>query len=227
MYFNDYFSLTFPFLGALAGIMFAKFFPPIKNIGLKLILSFSGAFLLGITVFEMLPEIFLEGKKQISLFVMGGILFQIVLEFFSKGAEHGHYHEGVSNLFPFGLWISLCLHALIEGMPLSNQMALTYGIIIHKIPIGIIMYLMVEKTNTSVQLKWTLLLLFCAMTPLGKLLMNQTPYLTNYSFEIKAWVVGMILHISTTILFESSENHKFNFRKLSVILIAILLAYSL
>ena len=227
MSFNDYFGLTLPFLGAMGGILLARFFPLKKNIGLKLILSFSGAFLLGITVFELLPEIFSHEKKQIPVLVMGGILFQILLEFFSKGAEHGHYHPVGSNLFPLGLWISLCLHALIEGMPLSSQAALTYGIVIHKIPIGIILYMMLDKTKISVKLKWGALLLFCLMTPLGNLLMGYTPYLAQFRLEITAWVVGMILHISTTILFESTENHRFNIGKLSMILVALVLAYFL
>ena len=70
MSFNDYLSLSLPFLGALTGIMFAKIFSLNKTIGLKLILSFSGAFLLGITVFELLPEIFSQGDKQLSVFLM-------------------------------------------------------------------------------------------------------------------------------------------------------------
>ena len=221
----DYWLLSLPFIGAMAGVMFARFFPFIKTLGLKLILSFSGAFLLGITVFELFPKIFSEGDKQLSVYVMGGILFQIVLEYFSKGAEHGHYHPSASNIFPLTLWISLSLHALVEGIPLSNQIEMTYGIIIHKIPIGIILYLMMENTKISVKIKWSALLLFSLMTPIGNLLMTHTPSLIKNQFEITAWVVGMILHISTTILFESSENHSFNLRKLSVILLAILLAY--
>ncbi len=225
MSFNDYLSLSLPFLGALTGIMLAKIFSLNKTIGLKLILSFSGAFLLGITVFELLPEIFSQGDKQLSVFLMGGILFQIILEFFSKGAEHGHYHQDDSLIFPVGLWISLSLHAVIEGMPLSSQEGLAYGILIHKIPIGMILYFIMDKTNISVKLKWTALILFCLMTPLGSLIMTYIPFLENYRVEITAWVVGMILHISTTILFESAENHKFNLRKLTVILAAIILSF--
>ena len=214
-----------PFLGAIVGITFARFLSLRKTIGLKLILSFSGAFLLGITIFKLLPNIFSDGNKHLSVFVMGGILFQILLEYFSKGAEHGHYYRDTSEVFPMTLWISLCLHALIEGMPLSDQIELTYGIIIHKIPIGIILYLIMEKTKISVKVKWFGLILFALMTPLGSLLMTQTPSFFKYRLEITAWVMGMILHISTTILFESSENHRFNLKKLSIILAAILLAY--
>ena len=224
---NDFLVLMLPFLGAILGITFARFLSLGETIGLKLILSFSGAFLLGITIFKLLPDIFSDGNKHLSVFIMGGILFQILLEYFSKGAEHGHYHLPASEVFPMTLWISLCIHALIEGMPLTDKAELTYGIFIHKVPIGIILYLLMEKTKISIKVKWFGLILFALMTPLGSLLMTQTPSFFKYRPEITAWVMGMILHISTTILFESSENHKFSFKKLIVILMAILIAYAL
>ena len=222
---NEYWLLILPFLGAMAGIMLPQFFPLKKTLGLKIILSFSGAFLLGITVFELFPEIFSTGSKQLSIYVMGGILFQIVLEYFSKGAEHGHYHSSGSNFFPLTLWLSLSIHALVEGMPLSNQMELTYGIVIHKIPIGMILSIIMGKINISSKIMWSALILFSLMTPIGNLIMTYTPYLIDHQLEIIAWVMGMILHISTTILFESNENHRFNLNKLITILVAILLAY--
>ena len=76
--------------------------PQKKNI--KLLLAFSGAFLLSLTVLHLLPGIiqrrtqttFTKEKKTHDftswVFIMIGILFQILLEFFSKGAEHGHVH---------------------------------------------------------------------------------------------------------------------------------------
>ena len=97
---KDVWILSLPFLGAMLGILLGQFLTFKKTIGIKLILSFSGAFLLGITVFKLLPNIFSHGNKQLSVFVMGGILFQIILEYFSKGAEHGHYHSNTSEVFP-------------------------------------------------------------------------------------------------------------------------------
>ena len=44
---------------------------------------------------------------------------------------------------------------------------------------------------------------------------------------ILAVVVGIFLHISTTIIFETSENHKFNIFKLVSILIGCALAFGL
>jgi uncharacterized membrane protein YdcZ (DUF606 family) len=39
-----------------------------------------------------------------------------------------------------------------------------------------------------------------------------------------AIVVGMFLHISTTIIFEASENHRFNLAKLASIFVGVTLA---
>ena len=36
-----------------------------------------------------------------------------------------------------------------------------------------------------------------------------------------AIVVGMFLHISTTIIFETNENHRFNLAKLTAILLGV------
>ena len=65
---------------------------PSQRKNLKLLLAFSGAFLLSITVFNFLPEVYNNSNKPVGLFIMIGILLQVILEFFSKGAEHGHVH---------------------------------------------------------------------------------------------------------------------------------------
>ena len=44
-----------------------------------------------------------------------------------------------------------------------------------------------------------------------------------YSSEITAVIIGVFLHISTIILFESSENHNFNLHKFLAIIAGILL----
>jgi hypothetical protein len=40
-----------------------------------------------------------------------------------------------------------------------------------------------------------------------------------------AIVIGILFHISSTIIFESNEGHKFNLAKISVIILGIVLAY--
>lgn len=216
---------TLPLLGAFLGIFVATILKPKTSAGLKLILAFSGAFLLSISVFELLPEIFSNDKKFIPILIMGGIVLQIVLEFFSKGAEHGHFHANDVKKFPAWLWASLCIHAFIEGLPLSQESDLTWGIFIHKIPIGMILVFLVDQTQVSKSKKWGALVLFAIMTPLGNAFMNLNPVLESYRTEITALVVGVLLHISTTILYESTENHSFNLRKFSAIMIAVIIAY--
>lgn len=216
---------TLPILGAFLGIFIATVFRPKTPAALKLILAFSGAFILSITVFELLPEIFSNNKKIIPLWIMGGIVLQIILEFFSKGAEHGHFYANDAMKFPIWLWTSLCIHAFIEGLPLSEENDLSWGIFIHKVPIGMILVFLVDQTQISKSLKWIAFILFAIMTPLGNTFMKLIPELECYRAEITALVVGILLHISTTILFESTQNHSFNLRKFGAIMIAIVIAY--
>ena len=71
---------------------------------------------------------------------MMGILLQIILEFFSKGAEHGHVHiDSKSSVFPWLLFVSLSIHSILEGIPMHIHDNLIYGIIIHKLPVAIIL----------------------------------------------------------------------------------------
>ena len=55
---------------------------------LSIYLAFSGAFLLALTIFELLPNVYETPNKLIGVYIIAGILLQIILEFFSKGAEH-------------------------------------------------------------------------------------------------------------------------------------------
>ncbi len=63
------------------------------------------------------------------------------------------------------------------------------------------------------------------MSPLGIFLGDKIEILNNYMPEITAVVVGIFFHISTVILFESTENHKFNIKKFGVIVLGFLISY--
>ena len=92
-----------------------------KNV-LKLFLAFSGAFLFSITILDILPSLY-QSSSGVSkgLYILAGFFFQIVLEYFTKGIEHGHLHHINSrNRMPIAIILGLCLHSFIEGMPLSN-----------------------------------------------------------------------------------------------------------
>ena len=62
------------------------------------------------------------------------------------------------------------------------------------------------------------------MTPLGVYSGHLFTELANYANEIMAIVIGIFLHISTTILFESTDGHKFSFQKILTIIVGALLA---
>ena len=116
-------SFLAPMLSVVFGVTIVLLYSKSKPLNLKLFLAFSGAFLLSTTIFELLPEVYanLETKK-IGLFIMGGILLQILLEFYSKGAEHGHLHQhDAKTVFPWFLFISLGIHAFFEGFPLKDH----------------------------------------------------------------------------------------------------------
>lgn len=218
-----------PVLAVAFGFGFVVLFNPTNQKNLRLLLAFSGAFLLSITVFELIPSIY-DGSnaRLVGLFIMLGILLQIFLEFFSKGAEHGHVHvHHNENIFPWVLFISLSVHAILEGFPLNNNDNLLYGIIIHKIPIAVILTSFFFASSLSNAKTIIFLILFALMTPLGSFISEETTFFVTYEAEITALVVGILLHISTTILFESDKGHKFNMTKLLVIIIAIAAAYFL
>ncbi|MBC3847095.1 ZIP family metal transporter [Winogradskyella echinorum] len=217
----------FPVYAIIIGVIIAFLTKKQKSIGTKLLLSFSGAFLLALTLFDLLPEVYHHiDAKQTGLFIMCGILLQIILEFFSKGAEHGHVHiHKDDTAFPWLLFVSLCLHSFLEGFPIHQHNDMVYGVLIHKIPIAaLITTFLLQSSYTKVQIV-SFLVLFAAMTPLGTYISNNTAIATEYINIVNAIVIGIFLHISTTILFETGEGHKFNLSKLVAICLGVLIAY--
>ncbi len=213
-------------LSVLIGSSLVFFLKPSNKI-VRLLLAFSGAYLLSVTILHLLPEVYTAGNdyKKIGIFILVGIILQSVLESFSKGAEHGHIHihtEG--NKFPTLLFVSLCIHAFSEGLPIHNgNENLIWAIVVHKIPIAIVLTTFLLHAKYSNKTVFTFLTFFALMSPLGVLLSNKIPFFTEYQSEITALIIGVFLHISTIILFESSENHKFNFQKFTAILLGVLL----
>ena len=80
------------FLAALLGGLAVFLFKKENTKNLKLVLSFSGAYLFAITILHLMPDVYESGNKYTGLFVLLGFSFQIILEQFSEGIEHGHIH---------------------------------------------------------------------------------------------------------------------------------------
>ncbi|PWS26641.1 zinc/iron permease [Pedobacter yonginense] len=197
---------------------------------LKLILSFSGAYLFAITVLHLIPDAYSgTDSREIGIFILIGFLLQIFLEQFSEGVEHGHIHKHHDGqVFPYGIMISLCLHAFLEGMPLAKDQhnELIFGIALHHIPAAFALASILMQNHFKKGSIFMYLLLFAVMAPLGFYvsigLSNGTiGGVDAYFNKIMGIVIGIFLHISTTILFESSADHKINTRKMVAVLLGI------
>lgn len=216
------------FLAVALGYVLAKFLYKKKIQDFSLLLAFSGSFLLAVTLFELLPEVYENSQKRWGLFIAIGIILQICLEFFSKGAEHGHVHlDKKTTVFPWLLFISLSIHAFLEGFPVHEGHNIFLGVLLHKIPIAMILTVFFIKAKTNNTTVLLFLGLFALMTPLGALVSEISKDVMPYKNEINALIIGIFLHVSTTILFESSKNHTFNLAKLTTIIVAMVLAYFL
>ena len=130
-----------PFLGSLAAIFSNKY----DEKKLKLLLSFAGAYLFSITIISLMPEVYSNANKYTGVFILGGFWFQILLEKYSKGIEHGHFHLHdvvKKHVIPFGIIASMCLHTFLEGIPLgaffqsnaSISYSMLVGIALHEFP---------------------------------------------------------------------------------------------
>jgi zinc transporter ZupT len=209
---------------------------------IKLALAFSGGFLLAIIFQHLIPDLYHDEHHAIGIYVLSGFLIQLVLEYFSGGIEHGHVHVHKGQPLPWVLFISLSLHSIIEGIPLGNGIAgievhehqhthdsLFLGIIFHQVPVAIALMTLLLNTSLKIWQSWLVMLAFAIMTPLGVGLglFVSTENLGIDTHVVLAVVVGMFLHISTTIIFETSENHKFNLLKLVSILVGAGLAMGL
>ncbi|RZL15229.1 MAG: zinc/iron permease [Pedobacter sp.] len=199
---------------------------------LKLILSFSGAYLFGITVLELIPEVYHgpEGS-EIGLYIILGFLLQIFLEQFSEGVEHGHIHRhNETKIFPFGIMFSLCLHGFIEGMPLAKEQnnELIFGISLHHIPAAFALASILMQNQFRKASIVFYISIFAIMAPLGFFisysLNNVESGMDAYFNKMMGVVIGIFLHISTTILFESNADHKIDVRKMVAVLTGIAIA---
>lgn len=223
----EFWKLAVLFLSAFVGGLGVFLFKSDNRQRLKLLLSFSGAYLFAITILHLIPEVYETGRERVGLFVLGGFLFQILLEQFSEGIEHGHVHKHTHEhyAFPYGIMISLCLHAFLEGMPLAegHQNELVFGISLHHIPAAFALGSALSQNHLKHNSIIILLLVFAAMSPLGYIFSNalstgSIANLTNYFDNIMGIVIGIFLHISTTILFESSVDHHYNMKKMIAVL---------
>ena len=213
-----------PFLAVALSVLFVLIGKSTLLKQLPLLLAFSGAFLLATTITVIFPKVFIHGNGHISYWVLAGIVVQIALENLTKGAEHGHIHTNDNSNLPWALVIGLSLHAFIEGFPIAQHQELLWAVAIHKLPIAMLLVVALWHSKSSLRRKFLTLIVFGLMTPLGSFCNETIQSLQPYTLYITALVAGVMLHISTTILFESAENHKLKLSKVLVIIFGLGLA---
>jgi len=207
-----------------------------KSTYLKLLLSFSGGYLLTIIFTHILPESYHDYGNDVGFYILVGFLVQVILEYFSQGAEHGHMHtHGIGKSFPIIIFLSLSLHAFVEAIPIITPLVehthqhhqsngLFWGIFLHKVPVAVALMTIFKASQQPNLKSWIYLLIFGLMAPAGLLF---GVYLTQTLHFETGWImaiaIGMFLHISTTIIFESSEGHKINALKLFAIILGFVL----
>ena len=232
-----YVVLIFTVLGS--GLLIFLFKPDNQRV-LKFLLAFSGAFLIGITFLKLIPEVFSKPAAFSGVFVLLGFLLQLMLELITEGAEHGHKHahaEG-EKASPFLLLLGLSIHSFLEGMPIVQgfdmklQHTLVLGIVIHNIPISLTLMSLFLHYGCSKTRAFIYLLVFSLMTPLGSVFSNLldaslVTSMDTYFNYILAVVIGIFLHVSTSILFETEENHRYNLQKFITVIIGLGVAFGI
>lgn len=243
------------FFIAIAAGSLAYFIPNWERRYFKLVLVFAGSYLFAITVLHILPELFVgtDNATNMGLYILLGFLLQQILELFSSGVEHGHIHDGGHHHHGlqsgvFTLMFGLFLHAFLEGTLLSQDGILSdhlhgheghshshgsnnllFGILLHKGPEA---FALVAVLAGSLKKRWVfvLLVIFALASPLGMLLSSllyEQDLIGGGALRvIYGMVAGGFLHISTTIFFESSPDHRFQLNKVLISIFAFALAIS-
>ena len=211
---------------------------------LKPLLAFSGAYLFTLTVTHLLPEAWqlLPGQPaQVGYWVLAGFFGQLVLEVFSQGVEHGHVHvepvHGISRA-PYSLLAALVLHSFLEGCILvrnpaagavsQNFYAIVVGVALHHVPAAFALGTLLRLRLGSFSRVWPWLVVFALASPAGILMSNYVMLAEllrgGFYAALLGLVAGNFLHVSTTILFETSPEHRLNWPKLAATLAGLLLA---
>lgn len=223
------------FLSVAVGALAVRFVPAENRLRIRLLNAFGGAYVFTVTILHLLPHATEHAGHSIGYFILAGFFLQVILEYFSRGIEHGHahHHDGHGTV-PVGIIAGLCVHAFLEGMPLggvgwglptehSSRMLLA-SIAMHNVPVSLVLVSMLLHNGLARGKVLGVAALFAAMSPAGAMLGEFIPRLLDMREQLTAVVIGIFLHLSTTILFETSEAHRFNRQKIVAIVLGTAVA---
>tara|TARA_B100001564_G_scaffold121539_1_gene101427 strand:- start:380 stop:1111 length:732 start_codon:yes stop_codon:yes gene_type:complete len=192
-----------------------------------IIISFSVAIVLTLLCTHIIPELFSGNTHKAGYFLLGGFILQILLELLSKGIEHGHIHlhGEISNKQLLIIFIGLSIHSFIEGIPIKtfdelhshthslNKVSFSWvylsAILIHKLPIAAVLMIFLKSINSSLSKKIIFLLIFAISCPAGGYFgeyLIKFEFFSDWSNNFLAISCGMLLHITTLLIFEDHHS---------------------
>lgn len=194
---------------------------------MKYVLAFSGAYLLGTVFIHLLPDLFEHGHETLyGYFILIGFLLQVAIELFTHGIEHGHVHNTHRNGL-IAACIGLGVHAFTEGLPVEHVHhgeKLLSAIFVHKFPVAVVFMSFLIQMDLKKSTTWLIFIGFALLTPLGMWVGDHFSFLADHANYLLAILVGIFLHVATTIIFESSEGHSFRVWKFVAIVLGTGLA---
>jgi zinc transporter ZupT len=208
---------------------------------IDLLLTFTGAFLMGITFLHLLPDAFHYLGSIAGALMLAGFFAQQAIQQLTHGVEHGHHplaehnhsHPSVSVLPVF---FGLAIHAFSEGLPLGiiysdpwTLPALVLAIGLHKIPECMLVTALFKARGNSVAKTVIFLVAFSSITPLTGFAARITGQHYTFVATFLKWCIpfvgGVFIQIATTIFFESSSKlHDLKWKKWLIILAGLVIS---
>ncbi len=191
----------------------------------------------------------LAGMFVVLGFLLQGLL-ELMSKGIEHGHIHAHEHgpncnqEFTVRQLPWAALLSLSIHAALECMPVVGpghhgehvhgpmgfeaiDWGLVVGLVMHKVPVAMVLMAMMQEQHVPRKIAWWVLAAF-GLSPLAGMLVFEgivhgisAEWLVTFPACMQALVVGILLHIGTTVLFEAGEGHAFNLKKLAATCVGI------
>jgi hypothetical protein len=230
---NLTFILVLIFVAGFGGGLLSFLIPHNKQKIVSYLLIATGAYLFSVMIRHIIPHSVEQYGEQTLIWVLSGFFLQHIIQQFSQGVEHGHAH--VHEHLPINkliyITIGLGIHAFFEAAPLVESFqnttifsGLLGGLILHKIPECFALACLVSHSIQTKLNRLIWILSFSFITPIALLLFSVYKNSTLFTPSIFGATIGLIcgtlLHISTTIIFETTNNkHQIKWYKIICLII--------
>ena len=227
------FIISIIFAAGFAGGLLSFIIPHEKQKLINYLLIATGAYLFSVLMRHIIPHATAHYGENILVWVLAGFFLQHVIQQLSQGVEHGHahIHEHLPLQKLIYIMLGLSIHAFFEAAPLVESHSqqnifsgLLYGLILHKVPECFALACLVSHTvKTNFQrLIWVIS--FSLITPIAIALFVSYQQSNLFSQNIFGAAIGLIcgtlLHISTTIIFETTNSkHQIKWYKILCLII--------